>query len=72
MVGSSSLVQPVAAVAPELALTGHPVIEINPLPTPLSDMATETLFGTTKDCLPRLVDLPTSPSMRERSVTIGE
>ena len=71
VVGSSSLVQPVAAIAPELALTGHPVVEINLHPTPLSDMATHSLLGTTKECLPRLVDLLTSPSMRARSVTIA-
>ncbi|NRA38095.1 MAG: NAD-dependent deacylase, partial [Planctomycetes bacterium] len=56
VIGSSSLVQPVAGIAPELALSGNPVIEINAEDTPLSNVATVSLRGHTIDVLPQLVD----------------
>ncbi|MFW5859385.1 MAG: Sir2 family NAD-dependent protein deacetylase [Planctomycetota bacterium] len=66
VVGSSSLVQPVAAIAPELALAGCPVIEINPVPTPLSCVAGCILIqAPARSALPSLVDLLTSSVVRE-------
>lgn len=68
VVGSSSLVQPASAIAPELALAGMPVVEVNPRPTPLSDIAGVVhLPGQAKTVLPRLVDLMTSRSMRQQA-----
>jgi len=69
VVGSSSLVQPVAAIPPEMALAGLPVIEINPDPTPLSPIVSVSLRGRAKHLLPPLVDLLTSRALRERSAT---
>lgn len=67
VVGSSSLVQPAAAIPPELALAGRPVVEVNAVATPLSGVATLSLRGTAKELLPRLVDLLTSPLMRAKA-----
>lgn len=64
VVGSSGVVQPAAAIPPELALAGHPVVEINPVATPLSDVAACHLGGTARTLLPELVDLLTSDTMR--------
>ncbi|MFW5829665.1 MAG: SIR2 family NAD-dependent protein deacylase, partial [Planctomycetota bacterium] len=70
VVGSSSLVQPIASMPPELALAGAPVVEINTARTPLSDLATVFLAGTAQDLLPHLVDLMTSPAVRAQSRVI--
>ncbi|MHC5067744.1 MAG: Sir2 family NAD-dependent protein deacetylase [Planctomycetota bacterium] len=67
VVGSSSLVQPAAAIPPELALAGRPVVEINPQATPLSGMIDHALFGTARALLPDLVDLLTSRLVRSVS-----
>lgn len=64
IIGSSSLVQPVAAIAPELALAGGCVIEVNPQPTPLSRIAGMHLQGAASEILPPLVDLLTSATLR--------
>jgi len=65
VVGSSSLVQPVAAIAPELALAGRTVVEVNPQPTPLSRIAGVHLQGSASVVLPPLVDLITSQTLRD-------
>ncbi len=70
VVGSSSLVQPVAAIAPELAIAGCPVVEINTAPTPLSDLAQVFLAGTAEHVLPHLVDQLTSPAIRAQTRVI--
>nr|MDA3962066.1 NAD-dependent deacylase [Planctomycetota bacterium] len=68
VIGSSSLVQPASAIGPELALAGAPVVEVNPQPTPLSQVDGVThLMGQAKTILPRLVDLMTSRTMRQRA-----
>ncbi len=70
VVGSSSLVQPVAAIAPEMLLAGHPVVEINATATPLSGMdGCLSLRGSACEILPALIDLMTSSLMRSRSST---
>lgn len=72
VVGSSSLVQPVAAIAPEMALAGRPVVEVNAETTPLSSVAT-SLRGRAVDLLPALIDLITSATVRERVMsTVGK
>ncbi|MFW5845704.1 MAG: SIR2 family NAD-dependent protein deacylase [Planctomycetota bacterium] len=67
VVGSSALVQPVAAIPPELALAGAPVVEINPIETPLSRLATVWLRGGAVELLPHLVDELTSATIRHQS-----
>jgi NAD-dependent deacetylase len=53
-IGTSSLVQPAASL-PLLALqAGSPVVEINPEPTPLSELATMCLRGPSGEMLPAL------------------
>ena len=69
VVGSSGVVQPAAAIPPELALAGNPVVEINPVPTPLSEVAAHHLQGTAKDFLPGLVDLLTSHAVRNKTTS---
>lgn len=64
VVGSSCLVQPVAAIAPEMALAGHPVVEINSAETPLSNIAQVSVRANAIDVLPALVDMLTSDMMR--------
>ena len=68
VIGSSSLVQPAAAIGPETALAGHPVVEINPVPTPLSQVSgCLPLHGPAKRVLPPLVDLLTSRLLRDKT-----
>lgn len=67
VIGSSSLVQPVASIAPELALAGHPVVEMNTTLTPLSELACEHLHGSAGDLLPHLVDHLTSSVIRAQT-----
>ncbi len=64
VIGSSCLVQPVAEIAPEMALAGNPVVEINSEETPLSGIATHSLRANTIDVLPTLVDMLTSKVVR--------
>lgn len=56
--------QPVAAIAPEMALAGHPVVEINSAETPLSNIAQVSVRANAIDVLPALVDMLTSDMMR--------
>lgn len=54
-IGTSGLVEPAASL-PFRALTAHiPVVEINPNPTPLSNLATYVLTGPAGQILPELV-----------------
>jgi NAD-dependent deacetylase len=54
-VGTSSLVYP-AATLPELAARhGATVVQVNPAPTPLDDLARFTLRGTAAELLPQLL-----------------
>jgi len=66
LVGSSCLVQPAAAIPPEMAMAGLPVVEINATETPFSSVATCSLRGTAKDLLPGLVDLLTSQTVQDQ------
>ncbi len=66
LVGSSCLVQPAAAIPPEMAMAGRPVVEINPDETPFSRIAASSLRGTAKDLLPPLVDLLTSRTIQDQ------
>lgn len=65
VIGSSSLVRPVAEIAPEMALAGRPVVEINAEETPPSALALH-ICGNASDILPRLVDLMTSRCVVEQ------
>lgn len=67
VVGSSSLVQPVAAIPPELALAGSPVVDINIAETPLSGTAAVHLRGPACAVLPALVDHLTSEVVRRQA-----
>jgi NAD-dependent deacetylase len=67
LIGSSLLVQPVSQMPAEIALHGHPVVEINTEETPFSQFAMESLRGTAKDILPVLVDLLTSRIVRAQN-----
>lgn len=67
LVGSSCLVQPVAAIPPEMAVAGLPVVEVNADETPFSRIASHSLRGQAKDVLPALVDLLTSSTVREQA-----
>ena len=69
VVGSSVLVQPVAAIPPEMALAGLPVVEINPDETPLANVARVSVRAGAKRVLPTLVDLLTSDCVRGRAQT---
>lgn len=71
VVGSSSLVQPVAAIPPELIMSGRPVVEINIAATPLSDSATIHLRGGASRLLPALVDRLTSQVVRRQVANGG-
>jgi NAD-dependent deacetylase len=66
VIGSSCVVQPVAEIAPEMAMDGHPVVEINPQETPLSTIARHSLRANAADVLPTLVDMLTSSVMRDQ------
>jgi NAD-dependent deacetylase len=66
LVGSSCLVQPAAAIPPEMAVAGLPVVEVNADETPFSRIAAHSLRGTAKDVLPALVDLLTSGTVRDQ------
>lgn len=65
VIGSSNQVQPVAGIPCELALHRVPVVEINPLATPLSSLAIH-LPGLAQELLPPLVDLLTSATVRDQ------
>lgn len=67
LVGSSCLVQPAAAIPPEMAVAGLPVVEVNADETPFSRIASHSLRGAAKDVLPTLVDLLTSRTVREQA-----
>jgi NAD-dependent deacetylase len=68
VVGSSSIVQPIAAIPPELALADKPVVDINIEETPLAGVpGVQHLRGTAALLLPELVDLMTSALVRSRS-----
>lgn len=67
VIGSSCLVQPVAEIAPELALSGNPVVEVNREETPLSSIAHHSLRANAIDVLPTLVDMLTSAVMRDQA-----
>ncbi len=66
LIGSSCLVQPTSVIAPELIAAGCPVVEINPEETPISPLAACSLRATAKDAIPPLVDLLTSPTVRDQ------
>jgi len=66
LIGSSCLVQPAAAIPPEMAVAGLPVVEVNADETPFSRTASHSLRGAAKDVLPALVDLLTSSTVREQ------
>ena len=66
LVGSSCLVQPAAAIPPEMTVAGLPVVEVNADETPFSRTASHSLRGAAKDVLPVLVDLLTSSTVREQ------
>lgn len=66
LVGSSCLVQPAAAIPPEMAVAGRPVVELNAEETPFSRIAARSLRGPAKETLPALVDLLTSKTVREQ------
>ena len=68
VVGSSSLVQPIAAIPPELAMLGRPVVEINIERTPLSTTASYFLGGSACSVLPLLIDQITSAVVRSQRV----
>ncbi len=65
VIGSSCEVAPVSQIPLDLALAGVPVVEVNVRETPLSQHAIH-LQGSTKEALPRLVDLLTSSTMRDQ------
>jgi len=67
VIGSSCVVQPVAEIAPELALSGNPVVEINSEETPLSSIANISLRANAIDVLPDLVDMLTSTLVRRQT-----
>ncbi len=67
VIGSSCLVQPVAEIAPEMAMAGNPVVEINSEETPLSSIANYSLRANTIDVLPTLVDMLTSKIVRQQT-----
>ncbi len=54
--GTSATVYPAAAFPQDVARRGGSVIEVNPNPTPLSEIASVVLRGPTGDLLPRLVE----------------
>lgn len=66
VVGSSSLVQPIAAIPPEMVLAGRPVVEVNIAETPFTDTASVHLRGAACVMLPRLVDHLTSSVVRNQ------
>jgi NAD-dependent deacetylase len=55
-IGTSTLVYPAAGLPSEALRTGATVIEINPLPTPLSDKAHFVLSGAAGSVLPQLLE----------------
>ncbi|TVR47029.1 MAG: NAD-dependent deacylase [Planctomycetota bacterium] len=71
VVGSSSVVQPIAAIPPEMALAGLPVVEVNIARTPLSDSVTVHLQGSAASILPHLVDQLTSAVIRAQQHTLN-
>lgn len=67
VVGCSSLVQPVSAIPPEMAMAKRPVVEINLAETPLSGIAALSLRGRAADLLPDLVDQITSQTVQRQT-----
>ncbi len=70
LIGSSSLVQPIAAIPPEMILAHLPVVEVNIEETPFSDSATFHLHGRASHILPALVDHITSSVVREQGTAV--
>lgn len=66
LIGSSVLVAPVSNIPAEMALAGLPVVEVNCAETPFTSVATVSLRGPARDILPALVDLLTSPTVRDQ------
>lgn len=56
VVGTSAVVQPAAALPLSTLRTGGAVIEVNPVPTPLSQVAEVVLRGPAGELLPPLVE----------------
>ncbi|GAA2590572.1 NAD-dependent deacylase [Winogradskya consettensis] len=54
-VGTSGVVYPAAEIPQVAARFGAPVIQVNPLPTPLDDICTVNLRGPAAEVLPELV-----------------
>jgi NAD-dependent deacetylase len=57
VVGTSGLVQPAASLPFYAYQRGIPIIEVNPDPTPITDIATFFLAGPSGQILPKLVSL---------------
>jgi NAD-dependent deacetylase len=55
VVGTSGVVQPAASLASVTARAGGAVIEINPVATPITDIAAISLRGTAVEIVPRLL-----------------
>ncbi|WP_430791942.1 SIR2 family NAD-dependent protein deacylase [Actinoplanes sp. G11-F43] len=55
-VGTSGLVYPAAEIPKVAAMFGHTVIQVNPRPTPLDEVATLNLRGPAATLLPALVE----------------
>lgn len=66
LIGSSVLVAPVSNIPAEMALAGLPVVEVNCAETPFTGVATANLRGPAREVLPALVDLLTSPTVRDQ------
>lgn len=66
VVGSSCLVQPAAGIPLDIQVHGHPVVEVNPEETPLSNLVGCSLRGSARDILPPLIDLLTSSIVRDQ------
>ncbi len=55
-VGTSALVYPAAGLAPAAVRRGATVIQVNPNPTALDELAAINLTGPSGNVLPRLLD----------------
>ncbi|MEK7415952.1 MAG: Sir2 family NAD-dependent protein deacetylase [Planctomycetota bacterium] len=71
VIGSSAMVQPAAGIPVDLQSHGHPVVEVNPEETPLSNVVACSLRGSAKVLLPPMIDLLTSSIMREQQSRQG-
>jgi len=56
VIGTSGIVQPSASLASITRHAGGAVIEVNPVETPITPIATVSLRGTAVDAVPRLVE----------------